>query len=91
MTITTWWIIISLKLLRSHKQIQHLQQRLSINYVAHAEIDENAHSELILNAEKQHEIIRETALANAVVNGKLWNSLGSKKSIQQQVRVKTKI
>ncbi|XP_023514978.1 proton pump-interactor BIP103-like [Cucurbita pepo subsp. pepo] len=66
--------------------IQHLQQRLSINYVAHAEIDENAHSELILNAEKQHEIIRETALANAVVNGKLWNSLGSKKSIQQQVQ-----
>ncbi|XP_023004757.1 proton pump-interactor BIP103-like [Cucurbita maxima] len=66
--------------------IQHLQQRLSINYVAHTEIDENARSEVILNAEKQHEIIRETALANAVVNGKLWNSLGSKKSIQQQVQ-----
>ncbi|KAG6592802.1 Proton pump-interactor 103, partial [Cucurbita argyrosperma subsp. sororia] len=66
--------------------IQHLQQRLSINYVAHTEIDENAGSEVILNAEKQHEIIRETALANAVVNGKLWNSLGSKKSIQQQVQ-----
>lgn len=34
---------------------------------------------------KRHEMVREKAVANAAVGGELWNSLGIKKDIQQQV------
>ncbi|CAK9328682.1 unnamed protein product [Citrullus colocynthis] len=68
-----------------HTPIQRLQRQLSINYVGRSETDEDARKQAILKDIKKHEVVREKAIANAVVNGKLWNSLSSKKSIQEEI------
>lgn len=70
-----------LKFLGSHEQIRRLRQQFPMYF--RGESDEDPR--------KQHEVIIEKAIANAVVNGKLWNSLSSKKSIQEEVRTKNKM
>ncbi|KAJ6763859.1 RNA-BINDING PROTEIN YLMH-RELATED [Salix purpurea] len=42
----------------------------------------------ILKEMKQLEIAREKVLANASVKGKIWNSLGTKKALQEEFKVK---
>lgn len=59
--------------------------------MGHSETDEDARKQAILKDIKKHEVVREKAIANAVVNGKLWNSLSSKKSIQEEVSAKNKM
>lgn len=48
--------------------------------------DDVARDKAILKYIKQHKIAREKAIADAVVNGKLWNSLGSQEAIRAEVR-----
>nr|XP_048331885.1 uncharacterized protein LOC107420016 [Ziziphus jujuba var. spinosa] len=36
---------------------------------------------------KQHEWCRDRAIANATVKGQIWNSLGSKKALRDQIEV----
>uniref|UniRef100_A0A9I9DQC5 Proton pump-interactor 1-like n=1 Tax=Cucumis melo TaxID=3656 RepID=A0A9I9DQC5_CUCME len=51
-------------------------------------------SKTILKDIRQHKIAREQAIADAVVNGKLWNSLGSQEAIRaefQRSRFKMKL
>lgn len=48
--------------------------------------DDAARNKTILKDIKQHQIAREKAIADAVVNGKLWNSLGSQEAIRAEVR-----
>lgn len=36
---------------------------------------------------KQYEWDRDRTIANAAVKGKIWNSLGSKKALQNQIKV----
>ncbi|KAA0039824.1 proton pump-interactor 2-like isoform X1 [Cucumis melo var. makuwa] len=58
-----------------HAPIRRLRQQFPMYF--RGESDEDPR--------KQHEVIIEKAIANAVVNGKLWNSLSSKKSIQEEI------
>ncbi|XP_022155437.1 proton pump-interactor 1-like isoform X2 [Momordica charantia] len=69
-----------------HAPIQRLQQKLCFNYWGYKKTDDDlAREKAILKDIKQHELARERTIADAVVNGKLWNSLGSKKAIQAEV------
>ncbi|XP_038875496.1 proton pump-interactor BIP131-like isoform X2 [Benincasa hispida] len=68
-----------------HAPIQRLRQQLSIKYVGRTETDEDARKQAILKDIKQHEVNREKAIANAVVKGKLWNSLVSKESLKEEI------
>ncbi|KAL0538278.1 hypothetical protein IC582_027290 [Cucumis melo] len=43
-------------------------------------------SKTILKDIRQHKIAREQAIADAVVNGKLWNSLGSQEAIRAELQ-----
>lgn len=45
-------------------------------------------AELIERERNELFCLKENAIANAPVKGKLWNSLGSKQAIQDQVNVK---
>ncbi|XP_022155433.1 uncharacterized protein LOC111022580 [Momordica charantia] len=63
-----------------HAPIQCLQQLIQKSD------DDVARKQAILKDIKQHEIARERAIADAVVNGKFWNSLGLKKAIQAELQ-----
>ncbi|KAE8646760.1 uncharacterized protein LOC105435772 [Cucumis sativus] len=67
--------------------IQRLKEQMCYNYRDCAKAaDDAARNKTILKDIKQHQIAREKAIADAVVNGKLWNSLGSQKAIRAELQ-----
>ncbi|XP_022155411.1 proton pump-interactor BIP103-like isoform X2 [Momordica charantia] len=71
-----------------HAPIQQLREQMCFNYWQYEKTSNDyiAREKAILKDIKQHKIAREIAIANAVVNGKLWNSLGSQEAIQAELQ-----
>ncbi|KAF9670761.1 hypothetical protein SADUNF_Sadunf13G0102400 [Salix dunnii] len=66
-----------------NNSIYSLRYRLCYPYRASAVGDKQ-----ILKQMKQLEIAKEKAIANASVKGKIWNSLGTKKALQEEFKIK---
>ncbi|KAB5530082.1 hypothetical protein DKX38_020163 [Salix brachista] len=61
--------------------------RYTLCYPSH---DSAGGDKQMLKEMKQLEIAREKAVANASVKGKIWNSLGTKKALQEEFKIKDK-